>query len=75
MAAAGFDQVLLQRFDTEGVGHLEVGGAAIGAWRVDPELLALTEEARVFLVALEAHLVEVAEHARTAGFLHRQLVM
>ncbi|MCY1400465.1 hypothetical protein D9M71_155550 [compost metagenome] len=74
-AAADLDQVLLQRRDAEGVGHTEVGRLAVGAGGVDPEAAVLAEEAGGFAFALEADVIEVAQHAGVGGFLHRQLVV
>ncbi|MDT4836007.1 hypothetical protein FQZ97_696890 [compost metagenome] len=74
-AAGDFDQVLLQGRDAEGVGHPEIRGLAVRTGGVDPEAAILAEEARGFLVVLEAGVVEVAEHAGLARLLHGQLVV
>ncbi|MNF66337.1 hypothetical protein D3C84_481260 [compost metagenome] len=74
-AAGGFDQVLLQGRDAEGIGHPEISCLAVSARGVDPEAAVLAEETSGFLVVLEAGVVEVAEHAGFARFLHGQLMV
>ena len=72
---ADLDQVLLQRRDAEGVGHLEVGVLAVDAGGVDPESVALARETGGFVFRFEGDVIEVAQHRLGIGFLHRQLVM
>lgn len=74
-AVADVDQVLLQRRDAKGIGHFEVGVAAIFARGVDPEVIAPAQEARGLAFSLEGLVVEVRQHALGTGLLHRQLVV
>ncbi|MNN20609.1 hypothetical protein D3C81_1338970 [compost metagenome] len=74
-AFTDFDQVLLQRRDTEGVGHLEVGVLAVGARGIDPEASVLAKEPGRLVLALEGAVLEVGQHGLLVGDLHRQLVM
>ena len=61
-ALAGLDQVLLQRFDAEGVLDLEVRHAAIGPVGVHHVPVAALEEARGDALVPELGVVEVAAH-------------
>ena len=72
---ADFEQILLQRRDAKGVGHLEVGRLAIAARRVDPELIAALIEPRGFTFGTERGVVEIRRDRLRRGGLHRQLVV
>ncbi|MNL24509.1 hypothetical protein D3C87_1459440 [compost metagenome] len=72
---ADLDQVLLQRRDAEGVGHLEIGVLAIDARGVDPEFVVVAQETGGFIFGLEGDVIEVTQHRFGSGGLHRQLVM
>lgn len=75
LSAAGVQQILLERLHAEGVAHLEVGVAAVGAGRIHPVRVTLAVEAGGFPGVAETHVGEVAEDAPGAGRLHRQLVV
>src|SRR5262245_45384313 len=72
-AAIGkLDEILLQRIDAERVFDLEGGKLAVGAVGLHEEFPVLAEEARTDAVIVEARIVEVAEHRRLGGMLHRE---
>ena len=69
------DQVLLQRFDAEGVGHLELASLAVRPFGLDQEEPVAAEEARRHAFVLEDGVAEVAQHGLVGRRLHRQIVM
>lgn len=70
-----FQQVLLQRLETEGIGHLEVGALTIRALGINPELIVRLAKLRRLCIVLQGGRAEIAEHRVRHGRLHRQLVM
>src|SRR5439155_24263117 len=69
------DEVLLQRVDAEGVLDLEVGEGAVRAVGAYEEAVVPAEEGRGHAVVRDGRVVEVAEHGRRGGRLHRVRVL
>ena len=68
-------EVLLQRRDTEGVGHLEVAHLPVRPLGMDHELLALPEEPPGLAPVEEGGAGEVAEHRPVLRGLHGESVV
>ena len=69
------DQVLLQRFDAEGVGDAELRRLAVGAVGAQKEPAIASEEGRGAAEVGQARVVEVPQHGRLVGDLHGEVVM
>jgi hypothetical protein len=74
-AVRKFDEILLQRRDTESVSHLEHGKLAVRAVGFDQEFAAPAEETLTHAVIVEACVVEIREHGLVGCVLHRSLVL
>ena len=74
-AIVQLQEVLLQRFDTESVGHRIIGGLAFGIRCIDPETTVTAKKTAGFGVGAQGLLVEVAQHGIISGRLHGQLVV
>ena len=74
-AVGEFDEILLQRVDTERVLDLEGGELAVRPVGLDEKLSVLAEEARTHAVIVEARVVEIAEHRLVGRVLHREVVL
>lgn len=72
---ANLDQVLLQRGNAKGVGHLEVSRLAVAAGGIDPILGASAKKECGFAFAGKACVIEVCRHRLRVGLLHRQLMV
>jgi hypothetical protein len=69
------DQVLLERFDTERVFDVEVGGLAIGAVGADQEFAIALEERGLDTRVSEFCVGEIAARARLVRRLHRNRML
>src|SRR4030095_13646222 len=65
------NQILLERFDSEGVFDFEDAGRSARPVGLDQEFAILAEEARVHLKIVEACVIEVAENGFVVGMGHR----
>ena len=66
---------MLQRLETEGVPHFELGHLAAGAFGEHEELAVPAVEAGRHSHVLELGVVEVTQHGRLAGVIHRIVVI
>ena len=66
-----WNQVLLQRIDSEGVGEIEVLRLAVGAIGANVKLAVLLEEAGSHAVFRKVCVVEVSQDGGIVGHLHR----
>ena len=69
------DEILLQRFNAEGVDHRKASALPIGAQRFDRKRISVTNEPRRLLVVLHLRAAEVAKHGLRRRLLHRKVVM
>src|SRR5262249_11397054 len=75
-AAVGkFDQILLQRIDTEGVFDLEDGELPVRPIGLDKKFPTLAKEAGVYAVIIERRVIEITEHRRFVRMLHGELML
>ena len=69
------NQVLLQRVNPKRVGKIEVLWLAVGAVTSNIKLAVFLEEAGSHAVFCEVRIVEISQHGRIIGHLHRLGVM
>ena len=70
-----FDQILLQRIDTERVLHLEDGKFAVRPVGFDEEFAVLAEKPRFQTVIVEGCIGEIAQYRFVGRVIHRMLVL
>ena len=69
------DEILLERFVTEGIGHRVGLHGSVGPLRVDKESVAFPEKARFDAAVTENGVVEVPKHGFRAGLFHGPVVI
>src|SRR5271165_6218023 len=70
-----WDQILLQRRDTERIGEVVILRLAVGAVGADVKLAVFLEEAGTVAIAGKVRVVEISQDAGIVGHLHRLGVM
>ncbi len=70
MTLANIDQVLLQRIVPERVFNLEISAIAVLTRSRNLEVVTLPEQARFYIVELNRHVIEVAQHTSGISWLH-----